>query len=66
MKRGMTGEGKSAFRDSMRQRLIVAFRHFYAHECPELLVRDLKSMFMEGGGTYGVGVNEKTLNLPIR
>ena len=66
MKRGMTGEGKSAFRSSIRPRLIVAPRHFYAHEFPELLVRDLKSMFTKGGGAYGVGADDKMLNLPIR
>jgi hypothetical protein len=29
-------------------------RHFYAHEHPELLVRDLKTMFGKGGGAFGV------------
>lgn len=28
--------------------------HFYAHEKPELLVRDLKEMFGKGGGAFGV------------
>jgi len=28
--------------------------HFYAHEHPELLVRDLRTMFGKGGGAYGV------------
>jgi hypothetical protein len=28
--------------------------HFYAHERPELLARDLKMMFGNGGGAYGV------------
>lgn len=28
--------------------------HFYAHECPELLVRDLREMFGKGGGAYNV------------
>ncbi|MCJ1373878.1 hypothetical protein MMC20_005108 [Loxospora ochrophaea] len=28
--------------------------HFYAHECPELLVRDLKIMLGKGGGAYGL------------
>ena len=30
------------------------YRHFYAHEHPELLARDLKAMFGEGGGAFGV------------
>jgi hypothetical protein len=29
-------------------------RHFYAHEYPELLVRDVETMFGKGGGAYGV------------
>lgn len=28
--------------------------HFYAHEKPELLARDLREMFGEGGGAFGV------------
>ncbi len=28
--------------------------HFYATERPELLARDLKTMFGKGGGAYGV------------
>ncbi|OJD26771.1 hypothetical protein ACJ73_01844 [Blastomyces percursus] len=28
--------------------------HFYAHEHPELLARDLKCMFGKGGGAYGI------------
>lgn len=28
--------------------------HFMAHENPELLARDLKTMFGKGGGAYGV------------
>ena len=34
--------------------LITPSRHFYAHEYPELLVRDVKTMFGKGGGAYGV------------
>jgi hypothetical protein len=33
-------------------------RHFYAHEYPELLARDLKIMFGKCGGAYGA-VNGK-------
>ena len=29
-------------------------RHFYAHECPQLLVEDVRTMFGKGGGAYGV------------
>lgn len=32
----------------------IHFRHFYAHEYPELLVRDVKTMFGKDGGAYGV------------
>jgi hypothetical protein len=28
--------------------------HFFASEKPELLARDLKTMFGKGGGAYGV------------
>jgi hypothetical protein len=33
---------------------MILLRHFYAHEHPELLVRDLKAMFGKGGGVYRV------------
>jgi hypothetical protein len=29
-------------------------RHFYAHEYPELLVRDVRTMYGKGGGAYTV------------
>lgn len=29
-------------------------RHFYAYELPNLLVKDVKSMFGKGGGAYGL------------
>lgn len=29
-------------------------RHFYAHECPDLLVADMRTMFGKGGGAYGL------------
>ncbi len=32
----------------------INFRHFYAHEHPQLLARDLQTMFGKGGGAYVV------------
>ena len=33
---------------------VPRYRHFYAFECPRLLVRDMQAMFGKGGGAYGL------------
>lgn len=44
---------------SIKEHLLthVPRRHFYAHEHPEWLARDMKIMFGRGGGAAGVVTN---------
>jgi hypothetical protein len=54
----MSEEGESkSFKGRLHDRGsadILHFRHFYAHEHPDLLARDVKIMFGKGGGGYGL------------